>query len=395
MTPERAIGSTKYCYGCGVCVASCPKGIISMHLNNNGFYQPIITNVAECVQCGICIKVCAFYHSELAIDLKPLKSWASWSNDILIRHKCSSGGIGFEIGRKLIKKGYKVVGCRYNANEQRAEHYIASNIRELVQSIGSKYIQSYTENAFKQINRTQKYLVTGTPCQIDSFRRMIQLFRCEENFVLMDFYCHSVPSMLLWQTYLKMFKTKIGTVTHASWRNKFDYGWHDSWVMGLDGDDKAICVDQKVSFRDLFVERDCTIKSKKSQGDLFYKFFLGDVCIGPQCKKDCKYKYNRSSADVRIGDLWGETYQNNQEGVSALVAFTDQGLNLIKSMTGITLIEHPFEIVAEGQMKKNVERKEISPLVMLMLRHKISLDSPLYYLLFTFQRILSWIKRMK
>lgn len=68
-------------------------------------------------------------------------------------------------------------------------------VEELIPSIGSKYIQSYTEEAFKKIDRKQKYLVTGTPCQIDSFRRFIRKFRCEDNFILMDFYCHCVPSM--------------------------------------------------------------------------------------------------------------------------------------------------------------------------------------------------------
>ena len=65
---------------------------------------------------------------------------------------------------------------RYNTELARAEHYIATTIDELRPSIGSKYIQSYTINGFSSINRKQKYLVTGTPCQIDSFRRYIRNF---------------------------------------------------------------------------------------------------------------------------------------------------------------------------------------------------------------------------
>ena len=113
------------------------------------------------------------------------------------------GGVGFEVGALLLNRGYKVCGVRYNADNNRAEHYIASDVRELIQSAGSKYIQSYTVDAFKAINRKEKYLVTGTPCQIDSFRRYIQKFRCEDNFVLLDFFCHGVPSMFVWQKYIK------------------------------------------------------------------------------------------------------------------------------------------------------------------------------------------------
>ena len=94
-----------------------------------------------------------------------------------MRRKCSSGGVGFELGRTLIGEGDKVCGVMYNAKANRAEHYIATTVEDLIPSIGSKYIQSYTVDGFKVIDRKQKYLVTGTPCQIDSFRRSIQKFK--------------------------------------------------------------------------------------------------------------------------------------------------------------------------------------------------------------------------
>ena len=112
-----------------------------------------------------------------------------------------------------------------------------------MQSIGSKYIQSYTEEAFKRIKRKeQKYLITGTPCQIDSFRRYIQRFHCEDNFVLLDFFCHGVPSMLLWKKYTEWAEKKVGKITYASWRNKWT-GWHDSWAMGIDGKEHGVKID--------------------------------------------------------------------------------------------------------------------------------------------------------
>lgn len=244
----KNISLIKDCFGCGVCSASCPKNIISMQLNQDGFYEPKIVDVDKCIGCGICVDVCGFSHQEIALKDCSIKSWAGWSNDELVRKKCSSGGIGFEIGKQLIKEGYKAVGCRYNVNTQRAEHYIASTVEEFIQSIGSKYIQSFTEDAFKQINRKDKYLITGTPCQIDSFRRMIQKFHFEENFVLMDFFCHSVPSMFAWKAYIKMLEPKIGEITYASWRNKFQYGWHDSWIMGIDGEKTSKPIDWHESY---------------------------------------------------------------------------------------------------------------------------------------------------
>lgn len=384
------------CYGCGVCSASCGGKIISIELNRDGFYEPRIHELDKCTNCGICLDVCAFKHQERALapeEIK-IKSWAAWSNDEGIRRKCSSGGIGFEIGKQLIEQGYKAVGCRYDIKEQRAEHYIATTVEDFVQSIGSKYIQSYTEEAFKQINRKgEKYLVTGTPCQIDSFRRMIRKFRCEDNFILMDFYCHCVPSMWVWKAYIKMLEPKIGEVTYASWRNKFDYGWHDSWLMGMDGKNTSKPIDWHDSYNLLIKEKKTAIQSRMSKGDLFYKFFLGDIALGPQCEKQCKYKYDKSSADIRIGDLWGKTYQKDKKGVSAVVAFTDRGKEVIENLKDVTLVEHPFELVAEGQMKKNASHKETSCLIKGLLKHNVLLNSPLFKVTLLTQRIISQIKR--
>lgn len=393
---KKNIANIHDCFGCGVCAVSCARKIISIELNRYGFYEPHITDELQCTYCGICTDVCAFSHTELANNaVSPLKSWAAWSNDDNIRKKCSSGGIGFEIGKQLIERGYNAVGCRYDIKQQRAEHYIATTVEEYVQSIGSKYIQSYTEEAFKQIKRKdQKYLVTGTPCQIDSFRRMIRRFHCEDNFVLMDFYCHSVPSMYAWKAYIKMLEPRIGKITYASWRNKFDYGWHDSYLLGVDGEKTSRPIDWSQHFNNLIEEKKTAIQSRMSQGDLFYKLFLGDYCMGLQCQKHCKYKYDKSSADIRIGDLWGKTYSIDEKGVSALISFTNKGREIVESLYNVTLVEHPFEVVAEGQMLENAKEKELAPLFRYMLRNGYRLNGFPFKCILLTQRIIGKIKKI-
>lgn len=268
------ISQIRDCYGCGVCSATCPKKIISISLNKDGFYEPYIVDVDKCTNCGLCLDVCAFNHSELSLSERKINSWAAWSNDEDVRRKCSSGGIGFELGKQLIERGYHAVGCRYDIVEHRAEHYIATTIEEFIQSIGSKYLQSYTVDALRQIQRRgQKYLITGTPCQIDSFRRMIRKFRCEDNFLLMDFFCHCVPSMWAWKAYIKMLEPKIGKVTYASWRNKFEYGWHDSWLMGIDGENTSKPVDWHDSYNLLIREKKVSYKAGCHKETCFISYF--------------------------------------------------------------------------------------------------------------------------
>ena len=176
------------CYGCGVCAIACGKKIIKIHLNDDGFYQPYITDTSKCVECGLCREVCSYLHNDTALANSPKGSFGAWSKETGVRRVSASGGVGFEIGRSLIEKGYKVVSVRYSIKNKRAEHYVANSVEEFLPSMGSKYIQSYTLEGFSAINRKEKYLVTGTPCQIDSFRRYIRKFKCEDNFVLMDFF---------------------------------------------------------------------------------------------------------------------------------------------------------------------------------------------------------------
>lgn len=337
------------CYGCGVCATVCSRNIIEIALNSDGFYEPQITDKGKCTDCGLCTNVCSYSHMDLSLKDACVKSYAAWSNDRKVRHKCSSGGVGFEVGRTLICKGYKVCVVRYNPDTNRAEHYIATTVEELVPSIGSKYIQSYTVDGFKAINRKEKYLVTGTPCQIDSFRRYIRKFRCEDNFILMDFFCHGVPSMWLWRKYVAEVEKKIGKITYASWRNKFT-GWHDSWAMSMDGEKTGEKVDWHGSYNMLIREKKGFYNSRLSQGDPFYRLFLSDSCLGKACYDKCRFKYDHSSADIRIGDLWGKTYKDNEDGVSTAIAFTEKGDELLHKCN-CTLVEYPFEVVAEGQMK--------------------------------------------
>lgn len=340
-----------YCYGCGVCATSCPKNAITIKLNENGFFKPFIDET--CINCGICLKVCAFNHSEICTPNDKIVPYsaAAWSKDDNVRYTCTSGGAAYEIERFLLSQGFNVVVVRYDISEHKAEHYIARTETELIESIGSKYIQSQTYNAFRFLVKNQKYLVVGTPCQIDSLRRFIRMNKMEDNFILMDFFCHSVPSIKMWHKYIDMIGFKnIEKVKFRCKRN----GWHDSKTTLIHGDGKEWC-------------------SSLSEGDLFYWFFLGDRCLNPSCIKECKYKQQSSAADLRIGDFWGNKYSKEDKGVNALVAFTNKGKNIIDNLEQCVLEPCDFETVAEFQMKQNAKPKRSYEYVLNALNKNISL----------------------
>lgn len=322
------ISQFNQCYGCGVCAVDCPKQIISMQLDADGFFRPFVDEKA-CVKCGKCLKICAFYSSSIQKKNNPT-SYACYSINEKIRNQCSSGGVGFELAKYALSQGYIFCGVRYNVKQNRAEHYIARTINELYDSCGSKYIQSYSIEAFSQFSKNEKYMVVGTPCQIDSLRKSIRMKKMEGNFILIDFFCHGVPSYLMWKKYLKEFG--MNDTLEVKWRDKRT-GWHDSWNM---------------IFKRLHEET----FSLMSKGDLFYKFFLKNRCLNKVCYDDCKYKMTSSAADIRIGDLWGTKYQNDEKGVSGVLTFTQKGKEFLQQLDTCTIISESLEVVTESQMKK-------------------------------------------
>lgn len=186
------------CFGCGICALICPHNIINITLNDKGFYQPKIVDKNRCIDCGACVSVCAYINEGKTDNEFAPTFYSGWHLDEEIRCKSSSGGVASALAGFAFENDYKFIGVRYNYDLDIAEHFIANNFEEQAQSLGSKYIQSYPSGVNRDINKTDKYVVFGTPCYIDSLRRFIQKKKIEKNFVLVDFFCHGVPSILLW-----------------------------------------------------------------------------------------------------------------------------------------------------------------------------------------------------
>lgn len=328
----KNISTLNNCYGCGLCAAICPKQIIKMRLNSNGFFSPIIDNLAECVNCGKCLNSCA-YNSKPNNENNNIKYYAGYSNNKDVRLNASSGGIAYEIAKFCIDNGYKVVVVKYNTKSNYAEHYIANTIQDLTESFGSKYIQSLTTATFKEIIETKhdKIAFFGTPCQISSLRKYYN--KTKKQVLLIDFFCHGVPSYLMWQKYYNTINSKIGKIRDVTWRDKSNGGWHNSWNMVISGENGKF-------------------KSAINEGDLFYKFFLRNRCLNTCCYDSCKYKMNNSQADVRIGDLWGEKYKLDECGISGIITFNTLGDSIVNNLKNCTIISEKAEVVMEAQMKK-------------------------------------------
>lgn len=330
------------CYGCGVCVIACPTKAIKMQYNVDGFASPHVDNNV-CINCGLCVASCSFSNEGLISDALELHSYAGWSRDSEVRMLSSSGGVVHEILLHLLMSGYKVCSVRYNATKHIAEHCIVDSIEGLKDLRGSKYIQSQTVEGLSLIDYSSKYVVVGTPCMVDSLKRLVLKKKVLNNFVFVDFFCHGVPSYFLWDKYVRIMEKKCGVISEVSFRYKMD-GWQDSLKLHIKGE---------------HMEYKGGIKQK----EIFYRLFLGDYCLGKACYQNCKFKMECSSADIRVGDLWGKSYAHNLEGVSAVVALNKKGDDILHRLEGMHLQEESFDVISEGQMKMSPPEPWIRKLI--------------------------------
>lgn len=322
------------CYGCGVCVSVCPVKAVSLKLTGNGFWQPAVEQ-DRCIGCDLCVKVCAFQDQEIASSAKKINSvYALWLKDADKLKSTASGGAGTAIAEYLVAQGWVAVGVTYDAATNTARHVKVTSADELRAIANSKYLQSYPVDGFDGLFDGKKYVVFGCPCQIDSLRRMIRLKQAEDHFILVDLFCHGVPSYLLWFAYLRHKLSGGEKLLDARFRDKQN-GWH-IYTLALDT-----------------VKR--TIFAPVTCGDWFFQLFLGRCVMNRPCYQ-CKYRSaSASAADIRIGDFWGKRYADNDAGVSRVLGLTQPGDVVINALSGqAELIRLDEEILREWECSKHV-----------------------------------------
>ena len=182
------------CTGCGLCAAVCPTNAVSIVLSDDGFYVPSVDS-AKCVECGKCIRTCYKYDVGYQIQTNELNGeiicMSAKNRNANELQSSSSGAVSIELMRCCIEKGDKVVGVAYDNEQERAVSKIASTLEELEQFKGSKYFQSYTENAYRSViqdKSDEKYAIFGTPCQIYAFSKYIEQTNNTERFLLVDIF---------------------------------------------------------------------------------------------------------------------------------------------------------------------------------------------------------------
>lgn len=318
MTESKHIEITdkKRCSGCTACWSACPKRCISMQEDEEGFLYPVVDD-SQCIQCGKCVKVCPYSHSEFAN--KPAEEelslcYAAYNKDEEVRYQSSSGGMFRAFADKIIAEGGVVFGAAFN-KDFLVEHTYADTVEKLRPLMGSKYLQSRMGNSFGMVKRFlndgRKVLFTGCGCQIAGLKRFLN--NDDNNLICVDLICHGVDSPKVWQSYL-----------HS-----------------LLPDDKV----EYVNFRDKRTGQDnssVVIKGmetefyEKKRDFLYFNSWQYGLFTRPACEI-CPFKSDNRVSDITISDCWGflkiapELYDD--KGLSSVIIHTDKGQSLFDTIT--------------------------------------------------------------
>lgn len=350
------------CSGCGACAAVCPRQAISLSLDDAGFFHAVVREDL-CINCGLCQSVCnRFSPISNGKDLRESPLYALQSGDDGIVRHCSSGGIAHELAAACLSKCWAVCGVIYDPENDRAEHRLITSPEDLPLLDGSKYLQSDT-TVLRQVLDLAKsgtsIAVFGTPCQIGSLSRAAERLGLRDRLLLVEIFCHGVPSYKLWEHQCGRMKKKLHTdrFDRVLFRYKKD-DWH-SYCLRADADGRSF-----------FGARET---------ELFWQVFFENILLGDACF-DCEMRKSKSLADLRLGDYWGRRFQERSDGVSAVFALTERGKQAICSLP-LRKLESgsPEEMLLAQNMEGYQDRELHSSAMEVLRREKDILAAVRYY----------------
>jgi len=311
------------CTGCMACMNACNHQAISLGVDNEGFYRPII-NLEKCTDCALCSKVCPA--NKPFLEEKENKvtqmAYSAWSQDESTRLNSSSGGAFTEFAKHVLQKGGVVFGVVLDEKLVARHSYIEKEC-DLYLMQGSKYVQSSVDYSYKKAKSYLKQgvdvLFSGTPCQIDGLKRF--LGHHYYNLFTVDFVCHGVPSPLIFEEYKSYIEAKnCFKISDVKFRcKKYSWIFFNILIKGNVEKEKGL----EKEYIGTYYQ------------DPYIRGFLRDNFLRPSCY-NCKYASLKRPADITIADWWG--YQKRSKLDKN---FEEKGVSLIlvNTIKGITVFE--------------------------------------------------------
>lgn len=335
------IKNKELCCGCEACIQKCPKQCISKKVDNEGYVYPYV-NTDNCINCNLCQKVCPIYNEES--ERPPMYVYASKNKNEEIRRNSSSGGLFFEIAKKVIDKNGVVFGAKFDSNWNVVHDY-TEEVSGLIKFQGSKYVQSSINGAYKKaesfLKQNRLVLFSGTPCQISALLHFLR--RKYDNLITLDVVCHGVPNYKVWQKYLfEEFGENRKFIQSISFRNK-DEGWLKFKMKIIFNKNISSCISANGEIQEY---------SKYHRQTSFFKGFLTQYFLRPSCYQ-CKFRSGKSGSDITLADFWGfENFSNewgDDKGVSLVLINSSKGKEILDACN-VDVITSTYQNAIQGNL---------------------------------------------
>ncbi len=318
------------CTGCGACANICPKQAIEMQEDNCGFVHPVIGK--NCVDCGMCEKTC---HTRLKLsnnNINDMKVFSAYSKDEINREISTSGGVFFELAKKMIIDKGIVYGAAYD-DDNNVKHIRCKTIEDLNRIRQSKYVQSIIGNIYtlvkKDLQVQKKVLFCGTPCQVAGLKAFLN--KEYDNLYTVDFLCRGINSPKAYRCWLSEQEIKNNDKVVNVWFKYKCYGWKLS----------PYCT--KLDFKS-----GKSIILNRENNSYMISYLNYNLMMRPSCSH-CEYKRNNQVSDITLSDFWGAE-EDDDKGTSCVSTNTSKGFFLLKEInSGLNI----HEISKELQSKNN------------------------------------------
>lgn len=352
------------CCGCTVCPTACPQNCIELGLDADGYYTAK-ADEAACIQCGKCVAVCYKFQSFAEGPTSVLQCFVGFNKDDAVRLPSSSGGIGSALAETAIELGYCVVGAEQDLNARQVRHVIIDAKEDIPRIRGSKYLPSYTPDAFSALRERDKALIIATPCQISALRKV---YAHKKDFIYVDLKCFGPMGYNILPKYLD-FLSSI----------------NPSGVKSLNFRDKSVswkAWGPRVEFMDGGSYQRPALKDP--MGTIFSSYLaVHQVCLS------CDHFKNASDADIRLEDAWHKmefvTKEGWKKGLSQITVYTENGREFFSK------VRHRLAATAVTPSRRAPKRRQEPSELLRLLRDK---DKDLLTILKEYKRTLPLKKRL-
>lgn len=335
--------SREECCGCGVCSLKCPKKIISMVADDEGFFYPRIEKSENCIQCGVCASVCPVHNRERAKTIDLGKAYYAYSKDEALCKKSASGGVAQGLYKSFVSESGRCYGATYSKDFKSVIYKGTASLGETNEFLGSKYVkadQSLLYQNVKEDLKTQKVIVIGLPCDIAALKQYIgDGNTTQRNLYACEVICHGPTTPIALESYVSdLEKKESSKLVALNCRDKRPY-WKPYYI--------SACFENGDEVSNPFT------------GSALERAF--QAVKRPSCNS-CSFKDGSSCADLIIGDYHAAkkgTKEYNPYGVSICFPITEKGTEMLKMLEdgGYAIgVADPQRAVANKALTTSLEK---------------------------------------